>query len=155
MTKALIGVLIGGAAAVVAAYVIKKKEKKYAEVQSSEKEVEEVEEDDEKKTSEIKEKISSAAKKIVEWVLTHKDEIEAATAVLGLASACLNFKNKVVEGRKAVDKTPKRNELKGTKNDLGNMTADQALEHVKKTKRNLLLVDDDNFGYVISPEVAA
>lgn len=153
MTKALIGVLIGGAAAVVAAYVIKKKEKKYAEVQSSEKE--EVEEDDEKETSEIKEKISSAAKKIVEWVLTHKDEIEAATAVLGLASACLNFKNKVVEGRKAVDKTLKRNELKGTKNDLGNMTADQALEHVKKTKGNLLLVDSDNFGYVISPEVAA
>lgn len=150
MTKALIGVLIGGAAAVVAAYVIKKKEKKYAEVQSSEKE--EVEEDDKKETSEIKEKISSAAKKIVEWVLTHKDEIEAATAVLGLASACLNFKNKVVEGRKAVDKTLKQGEWQ---NESGDLTAQQALEHVKATKRNLLLVDDDNFGYVISPEVAA
>lgn len=148
MTKALIGVLIGGAAAVVAAYVIKKKEKKYAEVQAPENEEEET-------SSEIKEKMQAAAKKVVRWILDHKDDIEAATAVLGLASACLSFKNKVVEGRKVVSKTPTRNELKGTKDDLGKITADQALEHVKKTKNNLLIVDDDNFGYVISPEVAA
>lgn len=151
MTKALIGVLIGGAAAVVAAYVIKKKEKKYAEVQSSEKEVEEVEEDES-----IMEKIDRAARKMAEWILDRETVMRALDLILPVIFSSALFLVelffKVRFGRKAVDKTLKQGEWQ---NESGDLTAQQALEQVKATKRNILLVDDDNFGYVISPEVAA
>lgn len=152
MKKTLIGLAIAGGAALVALYVKKKYEKKYAEVQTPE-------EENGEESESVLEKIDKAAKKMAEWVLERENIMKALDLILPVIFSSALFLVelffKVRFGRKAVDKTPTRNELKGTKNDLGNMTADQALEHVKKTKRNLLIVDSDNFGYVISPEVAA
>ena len=149
MTKALIGVLIGGAAAVVAAYVIKKKEKKYAEVQTPE-------DDNGEESESVLEKIDKAAKKMAEWVLDRENVMKALDLILPVIFSSALFLVelffKVRFGRKAVDKTLKQGEWQ---NESGDLTAQQALEQVKATKRNILLVDDDNFGYVISPEVAA
>ena len=103
-SKVIISLILGGAAVVVASII--KGRKQYAEVKSSE-------EADKENTenNEIKEKIAKAAEKVVAWILSHKNEIEAATLALGLMSAVCNFRNKVNEGRKAVDKTPNK---KGT-----------------------------------------
>ena len=119
-TGIVIGLIVGVAVGAVA--LIKSKEKKYAEVQSPETDEEEKKEE----SSEVKEKIRKTAVKVVNWILTHKDDIEAATLVLGLMSAVINFKNKVNEGRKAVIKKPTKKDpflkdistLDGVLNDM-------------------------------------
>lgn len=149
MKKTLIGLVIAGGAALVALYVKKKYEKKYAEVQTPE---EENGEDSES----VLEKIDKAAKKMAEWVLERENVMKALDLILPVIFSSALFLVelffKVRFGRRAVDKTLKQGEWQ---NESGDMTAQQALEHVKATKKNILLVDDDNFGYVISPEVAA
>lgn len=149
MKKTLIGLVIAGSAALVALYVKKKYEKKYAEVQTPE-------EDNSEESESVLEKIDKAAKKMAEWVLERENIMKALDLILPVIFSSALFLVelffKVRFGRKAVDKTLKPGEWK---NESGDMTAQQALEHVKATKKNILLVDDDNFGYVISPEVAA
>lgn len=149
MKKTLIGLVIAGGAALVALYVKKKYEKKYAEVQTPE-------EDDSEESESVLEKIDKAAKKMAEWVLERENVMKALDLILPVIFSSALFLVelffKVRFGRKAVDKTLKQGEWQ---NESGDLTAQQALEQVKATKRNILLVDDDNFGYVISPEVAA
>lgn len=149
MKKTLIGLVIAGSAALVALYVKKKYEKKYAEVQTPE-------EENSEESESVLEKIDKAAKKMAEWVLERENIMKALDLILPVIFSSALFLVelffKVRFGRKAVDKTLKQGEWQ---NDSGDMTAQQALDHVKNTKRNLLIVDDDNFGYVISPEVAA
>lgn len=149
MKKTLIGLVIAGGAALVALYVKKKYEKKYAEVQTPE-------EENGEESESVLEKIDKAAKKMAEWVLERENIMKALDLILPVIFSSALFLVelffKVRFGRKAVDKTLKQGERQ---NDSGDMTAQQALDHVKNTKRNLLIVDDDNFGYVISPEVAA
>ena len=149
MKKTLIGLVIAGGAALVALYVKKKYEKKYAEVQSTE-------EENGEESESVLEKIDKAAKKMAEWVLERENVMKALDLILPVIFSSALFLVelffKVRFGRKAVDKTLKQGEWQ---NESGDLTAQQALEHVKKTKRNILLVDSDNFGYVISPEVAA
>lgn len=149
MKKTLIGLVIAGGAALVALYVKKKYEKKYAEVQSPE-------EENGEESESVLEKIDKAAKKMAEWVLERENIMKALDLILPVIFSSALFLVelffKVRFGRKAVDKTLKQGEWQ---NESGDLTAQQALEQVKATKRNILLVDDDNFGYVISPEVAA
>lgn len=149
MKKTLIGLVIAGSAALVALYVKKKYEKKYAEVQTPE-------EENSEESESVLDKIDKAAKKMAEWVLERENIMKALDLILPVIFSSALFLVelffKVRFGRKAVDKTLKQGEWQ---NDSGDMTAQQALDHVKNTKRNLLIVDDDNFGYVISPEVAA
>lgn len=149
MKKTLIGLVIAGSAALVALYVKKKYEKKYAEVQTPE-------EENSEESESVLEKIDKAAKKMAEWVLERENIMKALDLILPVIFSSALFLVelffKVRFGRKAVDKTLKQGEWQ---NDSGDMTAQQALDHVKNTKNNLLIVDSDNFGYVISPEVAA
>lgn len=142
-SKLIAGLIIGGAAVVVA-LLAKKKEKKYAEVQSPE------EEEKSEESDEIKAKIAKAATKVVNWILNHKDDIEAATLVISLASACVGFRNKVNEGRKAVSKTPPFRMAK-TK-----MTVDEVVKDMVQHKIDIGHCEtDDNIKFDIVMKGAA
>lgn len=132
--KLLIGALAVVAAAVVAV-VINKSKTKYAKVQSSDTEEERAED------SEAKKKIAIAAKKMVEWIINHKDYIEAATLVVGLAAKVITLRNKVNEGRNVVNKTPI---------NYPQMTGDEIFDHVRETGRTAVVTAaDDGFKFTV------
>jgi hypothetical protein len=91
----LIGITIGGAA-VAALYFLKNKKKKYVEVNKEE--FEDAEEVKEEKTvvDSAKEKIKEAAVKMVNWIMEHKDQIEAGSAALTFATALVSLRNAIV-----------------------------------------------------------
>ena len=91
----LIGITIGGAA-VAALYFIKGKKKKYVEVNKEE--FEDAEEVKEEKTiaDSAKEKIKEAAIKMVNWIMEHKDQIEAGSAALTFVTALVSLRNAIV-----------------------------------------------------------
>lgn len=91
----LIGITIGGAA-VAALYFLKNKKKKYVEVNKEE--FEDAEEVKEEKTvvDSAKEKIKEAAIKMVNWIMEHKDQIEAGSAALTFATALVSLRNAII-----------------------------------------------------------
>jgi hypothetical protein len=91
----LIGITIGGAA-VAALYFLKNKKKKYVEVNKEE--FEDTEEVKEEKTivDSAKEKIKEAAIKMVNWIMEHKDQIEAGSAALTFATALVSLRNAII-----------------------------------------------------------
>lgn len=111
MTKAqkvLLG--IGAVASVATAvYIVNKKtEKLYADL------TEESAEDEKKEDSDIS-KIKAAADKkcteILAWVITHREQIEAASMILGVAGASLSIINSVREYRRGNETADKINEI--------------------------------------------
>lgn len=91
----LIGITIGGAA-VAALYFLKNKKKKYVEVNKEE--FEDAEEVKEEKTviDSAKEKIKEAAVKMVNWIMEHKDQIEAGSAALTFVTALVSLRNAII-----------------------------------------------------------
>jgi len=141
--KILIGALVGlGVMAI--GYLLSNKEKNYISVNG-----EQTSEEDEKEDITVKEKIKAAANRMVNWVITHKDHIEAVSLVLGMIAAGIDVSNKVKAGRNAVAKTPK------TKGSSDYLDAEQILQRVRETRHSVVATDDKGFSFIVMPEGGA
>lgn len=89
LVKGLIAV--GVAAVGVGVVVAATRKKKYAETTSDDFE-EEISED-----PTLKEKIAQAAIKMVNWITENKDQLEAASVVIGLMASCMDLASKINE----------------------------------------------------------
>lgn len=93
----LIGITIGGAAVAVL-YFLSNKKKKYVEVNKEEfgQDYDESIEEEKTITDSAKEKIKEAAIKMVNWIMEHKDQIEAGSAALTFVTALVSLRNAIV-----------------------------------------------------------
>ena len=90
MKNFLIGITIGGAA-IVTVYLLSKKNKTYIDMNQSETE----EEVKETKKDVVEKKVKEAGEKMANWILEHKDYIEAGTAVVGFVASLFSLRNAV------------------------------------------------------------
>ena len=91
----LIGITIGGAA-VAALYFLSNKKKKYVEVNKEEFADEEVVKEEKSVVDTAKDRIKEAAIKMVNWIMEHKEQIEAGSAALTFATALVSLRNAIV-----------------------------------------------------------
>lgn len=107
--KLIIGLIAGGACAI-ALYLLKKK-KKYATIGGNS---EEADDNDRESTDE---KIVKGAEKMVNWILEHKDQIEAVTTGVSFITSLICLKNAIRPKHKKGVITLDEKELKAIIND--------------------------------------
>ena len=93
----LFGITIGGAAIAALYYISKKNKKTYVEVNKEAVEENGAGEIKEAPTTRevIEEKVKEAGKRMANWILEHKDYIEAAGATVGFVTSLFSLRNAV------------------------------------------------------------
>lgn len=97
MNNLIKGLLVAAAGVAVVKIVEKISEKKYAEPKGEDTvtEVDENGEEIQREKTSTDQRIKEAAAKMMVWIVTHKDQIEGVTAVIGLAASCLKLKGAI------------------------------------------------------------